>query len=1016
MKVFYILLICLSFKTTTGLWGWGGKISGFFQNKVEKTVRLIDGGFVFKLWRDADVPIYMLVRFFNVTNPDRVLKGDKPILAEVGPYVYQETRANHVDEFSLDNATVTYRTKTTYFFKPDYSNGTEDDVITTLNVPYAVMVERGLNLSSLEKFVLREIFEVNGERLFISKTVSELLFKGHFQPSVAEASALANDTLLPNNTFGFFYGKNESLSDRLEIYTGVGNPTLFAQTKSWEGRTELDFWDDQYCNMINGTDGAVFSPWLTRNTTLQIFSPDMCRSLYMVYEKDVRVTGIKGYKFVIPRNVMESAEVNPDNQCYCRGEEYGPCLKAGVMRLAPCRGGAPVVLSWPHFYNGDEDYVNQSIGLSPDAVFHEPFAIIEPYTGLIRRGSKRYQINVELKPNRRFRDMKRVPNMLFPIIFKSAATHASDRGGQNDAVVSCIENCPEGVLMKIFDKVPVQDLKNCRLTCNHWDKTILISELLDMKSAFVFDGRRDDNVGGKCATYMEESPSKNYYWSHLKFRRVGGRQTPWLFDHLEHDPDFTLTISMLELLNCSINWLIILQIMMYLPNLEVFVDSQDMYCWDYQTFNSGIEEDETIQENVGFQQIRNQDKLANLASLRVARIHRSQLVECTTYLKMLKLRCENLRELEVTTDQNFAPQRAQLFYTHLYSLLRSNADSIKMLKFPFKFVCPSHDFRATDEHHSFREFLNHITDRRWSESLGLGVLEDLSLQFGVVPIDGQDLKLRLVPFLNSLPCLKNFSMQCVFLESGMERFIEEFLREIHNSHFRPQFGIYMNDAAGVPNILNFQRSLRSLSIQTFREMAKQLKDLIPLFGIETYEDLKELQYFSKNHTFRNFNLDMLIESFSNLTHLNLVDHNSRLETRHTCEALATIEDPDLQLIIKHLRKLVSLQLIANMTFLTDVGMTGIDMDICKRMQSRNLYVLTEDDIVTGMPISKLQNLRFLVLRGLGIKVTDITPLFAFNGMPLLKKLHLCGSHQVSVLGRSSLSQQFNATRGCDLQV
>ncbi|CAL8102955.1 unnamed protein product [Orchesella dallaii] len=598
----------------------------------------------------------------------------------------------------------------------------------------------------------------------------------------------------------------------------------------------------------------------------------------------------------------------------------------------------------------------------------------------------------------------------------SAPITSSNRGGQNDGTFSYFNDCPEGVLIKIFDKLSVQDLMNCRLTCPRWDKTILISELLDMKSSFVFDGRRDDNIGGKCATYMEESSSKNYYWSHLKFRRVGGRQTPWLFDHLEHDPDFTLTISMLELLNCSINWLIILQILMYLPNLEVFVDSQDMYCWDYQTFNSGIEEDETIQENVGFQQIRNQDKLDNLARLRVARIHRSQLVECTTYLKILKLRSNSLRELEITTDQNFAPQRAQLFYTHLYSLLRNNADSLKMLKFPFKFVCPTYDFRVTDEHHAFREFLNHITEQRWSETLGLRVLEELSLQFGVLPIDGQDLKLRLVPLLNSLHSLKNFSMQCVFLESGMERFIEEFLREIHTSQFRPQFGIYMNDAAGVPNILNFQRSLRSLSVQTFREMAKQLKDLIPLFGIECYEDLKELQYFSKNHTFRNFNLDLLIESFSNLTHLNLVDHNSRLETRHSCEALATIEDPDMQLIIKHLRKLVSLQLIANMTFLTDVGMTGIDKEICKRMQSGNLYALSEEDVVSGAPLSKLQNLRFLVLRGLGIKVTDITPLFAFNGMPLLKKLHLYGSHQVSVLGRSSLAQQFNASRGCDLQV
>jgi len=270
---------------------------------------------------------------------------------------------------------------------------------------------------------------------------------------------------------------------------------------------------------------------------------------------------------------------------------------------------------------------------------------------------------------------------------------------------------------------------------------------------------------------------------------------------------------------------------------------------------------------------------------------------------------------------------------------------------------------SADEHHAFREFLNHITDRRWFETLNLVALQELSLQFGVLPVEGQEFKLKLLPFLTSLHSLKKFGMQCVFLEWGVERLLEEFFREIQNSRFQLQFsiGLYMNDAVGLPDVSSFQRSLRSFSIQTFRERAKQLKDLIPFFGIETFEDLKELQYFSKNHTFHNFNVDMLVESFRNLHHLNLVDHNSRLETRHSCEALATIEDSDMQLIIKHLEKLESLQLIANMTFLTDVGMTGIDNTICKRMMSRNLYVLKAEDVVTGMPISRLQSINIYFL-------------------------------------------------------
>lgn len=104
--------------------------------------------------------------------------------------------------------------------------------------------------------------------------------------------------------------------------------------------------------------------------------------MYLVFEKDVRVTGIPGYRFVTPREVLASPEENPENECFCKGGEYGPCLKTGAMRLAPCRNGTPVVISWPHFYNGDEEYRNQSIGMQPHAELHDTFVILEPVNDL----------------------------------------------------------------------------------------------------------------------------------------------------------------------------------------------------------------------------------------------------------------------------------------------------------------------------------------------------------------------------------------------------------------------------------------------------------------------------------------------------------------------------------------------------------------------------------------------------------------------------------------------------------
>lgn len=112
-----------------------------------------------------------------------------------------------MESFSEDNSTVSYRMKTTYTFISDYSGGSEDDVITTLNVPYIVMMEKAMNLSMFAKFLVREICLNNEERLFVRKTVKEFMFDGYYQDSVEAMSDLSGgEALLPNNTFGFFYG------------------------------------------------------------------------------------------------------------------------------------------------------------------------------------------------------------------------------------------------------------------------------------------------------------------------------------------------------------------------------------------------------------------------------------------------------------------------------------------------------------------------------------------------------------------------------------------------------------------------------------------------------------------------------------------------------------------------------------------------------------------------------------------------------------------------------------------
>lgn len=60
------------------------------------------------------------------------------------------------------------------------------------------------------------------------------------------------------------------------IRSGRTNPSEFGQLVSWEGKTKLDYFEGM-CNMINGTDGTLAPPFLTKDTFVRFFSSDICR-------------------------------------------------------------------------------------------------------------------------------------------------------------------------------------------------------------------------------------------------------------------------------------------------------------------------------------------------------------------------------------------------------------------------------------------------------------------------------------------------------------------------------------------------------------------------------------------------------------------------------------------------------------------------------------------------------------------------------------------------------------------
>lgn len=61
----------------------------FWFSPCQNTVIDPNNELTYTMWKDVPVPFYMSVYFYNVLNPKEILKGEKPMVEQRGPYVYR---------------------------------------------------------------------------------------------------------------------------------------------------------------------------------------------------------------------------------------------------------------------------------------------------------------------------------------------------------------------------------------------------------------------------------------------------------------------------------------------------------------------------------------------------------------------------------------------------------------------------------------------------------------------------------------------------------------------------------------------------------------------------------------------------------------------------------------------------------------------------------------------------------------------------------------------------------------
>ncbi|XP_035704870.1 scavenger receptor class B member 1 [Folsomia candida] len=374
-------------------------LPNFIESTIKKQAQLKNGTEMFEKWVDIPIPIYIKFYFFNVTNADKFLAGvggdwsTKPEVEELGPYIYRQTRVKYEIESHPERDTISYRQNITYHFEPEMSTGSETDFVYVINSPLLAVatILATVDESILPRALSREILSfmmspLSRERFLMPAIVKDILFGKRLNFIYDTFISIAKDVLgielppeLADGKFGAYLNKNGTNADGLwEIYSGGQDYKKIGQLKSINGKSDVEGAWKGDCNNIKGSDGSFFPPLLKKDTPLSAFSPDVCRSVDVTFDSEVKFKGIPAFRFVALKTMFASGKTHPPNDCYCMpipSPLNGTCDFDGVTRMFSC---APAVISKPHFLDADDFILESVVGLKPDRALHETFMDVEP--------------------------------------------------------------------------------------------------------------------------------------------------------------------------------------------------------------------------------------------------------------------------------------------------------------------------------------------------------------------------------------------------------------------------------------------------------------------------------------------------------------------------------------------------------------------------------------------------------------------------------------------------------------
>lgn len=400
------------------------------HDEIDTSLPLKNGSESYKNWLSPPAPIYFQIWVYDVQNYLEVLAtGQKPVLVQKGPYTYRERRKK-VNITYTENSTITYRENRWFTFEPSMSNGTESDNFTTVSLPMITLV----NMLRFEYSPILEalswFLKMEEERLFVTLTPGGLLwgYEDNLLKKAKDFLARFNISLPIPDKFGLFYNQNGTDDGLYKIYTGADTTDHFGEILTWNKNKTLSYWSSQEANMINGSDGTLYPPFVDTSKQYYLFSSDLCRSLVINYSDSYTLKGIDLKRFKVPREAFVNTSYDSG---FCTPNNAN-CLPSGFLNASACREGAPIVFSLPHFLDADPEMRNRVIGLNPIREQHQSVIDIEPMTGVVMNAAKRLQINAYLTNISHIEDLKFFKEfVILPILWLNESATIDDKSAHD---------------------------------------------------------------------------------------------------------------------------------------------------------------------------------------------------------------------------------------------------------------------------------------------------------------------------------------------------------------------------------------------------------------------------------------------------------------------------------------------------------------------------------------------------------------------------------------------------------